>query len=127
MTAVLVAEDDPDLRELLTLRLSSSGYEVLAAEDGSRALDLWRTAGPPPPAVVVTDWAMPKLDGVELARRIRADPRAGSIPIILFTAHPPPADLDALKLHYQSKTSPWAEVERLIMELIASSARAALA
>jgi CheY-like chemotaxis protein len=108
------------LRELLSLRLRSSGFEVLAAEDGGRALHLWRTARPPPPAVVVTDWAMPNLDGIELARRIRADPRAGAVPIILFTASPPPDDLATLKLHYQSKTTAWADIERLIVELIAS-------
>lgn len=88
---VLIADDDPDIRELVTYRLERSGYEVLVAVDGQEAeqLALERT-----PSLCVFDVMMPKLDGIELTRRLRANPATSRIPIILLTARAQEADVE---------------------------------
>ena len=80
---VLVAEDEPDIRELLRLALTGVGYEVEAAPDGAAALDL---AVARPPALVVTDLRMPVMNGLDLIRALRDAPALCRVPVILFTA-----------------------------------------
>lgn len=110
------------MRYLFTLRLELAGFDVLAAANGAEALRLWARAQPPPPVLVVTDWAMPAIDGLELARRIRSEPSHGSaVPIVLLSTSPSPStkDLVELRLHYRSKTAPWTEIEPFLTELTA--------
>ncbi len=66
---LLVVEDDSASRLLLLHMLSKTSHEVLAAEDGEQAWQLFKEASP---QVVISDWHMPKVDGLELARRIRS-------------------------------------------------------
>jgi DNA-binding response OmpR family regulator len=80
---VLIADDDPDLRTLVTYRLEKSGYSVIAASDGAEAEQL---AIERLPALCVLDVMMPKLDGYELTRRLRANDATSRIPVILLTA-----------------------------------------
>jgi DNA-binding response OmpR family regulator len=80
---VLAADDDDDVLELVTFRLERSGYTVLQAHDGEEA---WTLARAELPDLAVLDVMMPKLDGFELTRRIRADEATRRIPIILLTA-----------------------------------------
>ncbi|HKE74385.1 MAG TPA: response regulator [Acidimicrobiales bacterium] len=80
---VLAADDDPDVLELVTFRLERSGYTVLQAHDGEEAWTLVRDARPD---LAVLDVMMPKLDGFELTRRIRADEATRRMPVILLTA-----------------------------------------
>ena len=80
---VLIADDDPDLRTLVTYRLEKSGYAVIAASDGAEAEQL---AVDRLPALCVLDVMMPKLDGYELTRRLRANEATSRIPVILLTA-----------------------------------------
>jgi len=80
---VLAADDDTDVLELVTFRLERSGYTVLQAHDGEEA---WALAREVKPDLAVLDVMMPKLDGFELTRRIRADEATRRIPIILLTA-----------------------------------------
>ena len=80
---VLIADDDPDLRTLVTYRLEKSGYAVIAASDGAEAMEL---AVERLPALCVLDVMMPKLDGYELTRRLRANEATSRIPVILLTA-----------------------------------------
>ena len=80
---VLIADDDPVSRHLLQRHVQTWGHEVTAAEDGARAWQLF-TAGEFP--IVITDWLMPELDGLELLRRIRALDRPGYVYVILLTA-----------------------------------------
>jgi DNA-binding response OmpR family regulator len=80
---VLAADDDPDVLELVTFRLERSGYTVLQAHDGEEA---WQMAREAQPDLAVLDVMMPKLDGFEVTRRIRADATTRRIPIILLTA-----------------------------------------
>lgn len=80
---VLVAEDDRDKRQLLTIALEREGYEVCAVDDGLEALDAVETFQPD---LIITDVIMPQLDGYELARRLRENPQTRFIPIIIQTA-----------------------------------------
>jgi len=81
---VLVVEDDEALRRMLVRILAELGT-VVAASDGREALDLLASAERLP-SLVVTDLMMPRLDGLELARRMKADAKTRSIPIVMLTA-----------------------------------------
>jgi DNA-binding response OmpR family regulator len=86
---VLAADDDEDILELVAFRLERSGYTVLRARDGEEALALARSEQPD---LAVLDVMMPKLDGFELTRRLRADEATSSMPIILLTARAQDSD-----------------------------------
>jgi CheY-like chemotaxis protein len=81
---VLVVDDDPDIVEVLRCILHDAGYEVATADDGA-ALTL---AHERPPHVILLDILMPSMDGVEVSRRLRADPATAHIPIIAMSATP---------------------------------------
>ena len=68
--AILVVEDEPDIRELLTFTIGRAGYDVIAAETAEQAL---QKMGEGLPELVLIDWMLPGMDGVELARRMRQD------------------------------------------------------
>jgi DNA-binding response OmpR family regulator len=87
---VLAADDDEDILELITFRLERSGYTVVQARDGEEA---WNKARDSKPDLAVLDVMMPKLDGFELTRRLRADEATRRIPIILLTARAQDADV----------------------------------
>jgi DNA-binding response OmpR family regulator len=81
---VLVAEDDNDLRELFRTVLYSAGYEVVAVPDGLAA----RAAIQEQPVdIVVTDMWMPKLSGLDLCKRLRAEEATRSIPVLVVSAY----------------------------------------
>ena len=83
MITVLVADDDPLLREILAHKLGASGYAVHLAADGQAALELARNLNP---SVIVLDGMMPILDGFEALRRLKADTALQSIPVVMLTA-----------------------------------------
>lgn len=83
---VLVAEDNADMRRYIASVLSD-GFEVRAVNDGERALEALAERTPD---VILSDVMMPKLDGFELTRRIKADPRLEGIPLVLLTARAGP-------------------------------------
>jgi serine/threonine protein kinase/CheY-like chemotaxis protein len=80
---VLVVDDDPDKRMLLTIALQMAGYEVRTANDGEEGLAAVEAYQPD---LIITDVMMPKMDGYELARRLRANPKTRFLPIIIQTA-----------------------------------------
>ena len=89
MKTVLVVDDDPDIRELVTWKLAQAGYATLAAGDGEAALDVVTAgaiAGRPVPDLVLVDWMMPRITGIEVCRALRENPSTARIPIILLTA-----------------------------------------
>ncbi len=86
---VLLAEDDEDVRALATLVLRREGYEVAAVSDGQAALD---AAGERTPSVAVLDVSMPRMDGLETARRLRERAELRDVPIMLLTARVTEAD-----------------------------------
>lgn len=81
---ILVAEDNPDNRNLLTRRLERQGWTVVTAEDGREAVDVCRSAKPD---LVLMDVAMPNMNGLEATRALRADPATAATKIIAVTAH----------------------------------------
>ena len=87
---VLAADDDEDILELVAFRLERSGYTVLRAHDGEEALELARRERPD---LAVLDVMMPKLDGFELTKRLRAEDGTSRMPIILLTARAQDADI----------------------------------
>ena len=82
-TVVLVADDDDDILLLITTRLRRDGFDVIAARDGEEALALAQERRPD---VAVLDIGMPKLDGLEVLQRIRADETLNAMRVLLLTA-----------------------------------------
>ena len=87
---VLAADDDEDILDLVAFRLERSGYTVIVARDGEEALEL---AAKELPDLAVLDVMMPKVDGFEVTRRLRADEATSRMPIILLTARSQDADV----------------------------------
>jgi CheY-like chemotaxis protein len=81
---VLLVEDNPQNRCLLTFLLEKSGYEVVSAEDGEAAVEAVPVHLPD---VILMDVQLPKIDGYEATRRIKSDERFASIPVLALTAH----------------------------------------
>jgi len=80
---ILVAEDDAVSSMVLTTKLRKLEHEVITAENGKDAWYMFQRQGP---RIVITDWMMPVLDGLELTRMIRNDPRAMYTYVIILTA-----------------------------------------
>ncbi|HSN41076.1 MAG TPA: phosphate regulon transcriptional regulator PhoB [Burkholderiales bacterium] len=80
---ILVVEDEPAIQELISYNLELAGYQVLRAESAEQALEMVRTALPD---LVVLDWMLPGMSGIDFARRLRADRRTRSVPLIMLTA-----------------------------------------
>lgn len=84
MTAhILLVEDEPAIQELLAFNVTQCGYRVLQANNAEMAMSIINRALPD---LILLDWMMPGMSGVELARRLRADQRTHDIPIIMLTA-----------------------------------------
>jgi two-component system cell cycle response regulator DivK len=81
---ILVVDDMPDVRDVVAEYLEHRCYQVATAEDGLDGLDKAFELGPD---LILMDLAMPRLDGWEATRRLKADPRTSHIPVIAFTGH----------------------------------------
>lgn len=90
--AVLIADDEPRLRQLVRVTIASNQYEVLEAEDGDEA---WALIQQHRPALVILDVKMPGRDGLELTRAIKAAPELAGIHVILLTAYGQDPDVQA--------------------------------
>ena len=84
MHRILIVEDDEDLVNLSTRWLEREGYTVEHAADGEAALE--RLDTDPLPALVLLDVMLPKIDGFELLRRIRAERRTSRLPVVMVTS-----------------------------------------
>ena len=80
---ILVVEDEPAIQELIAYNLKQAGHLPLRADNAEQALHLVANALPD---LVLLDWMLPGLSGIEFARRLRADKRTRAIPIIMLTA-----------------------------------------
>ena len=80
---ILVADDNAMNLDIIRTRLAAHGYEILVAVDGEEAVDVARREQPD---LILLDIMMPKLDGFEVCRQLRADPGFPFVPIILVTA-----------------------------------------
>jgi len=83
MVKILVAEDDPDIRDLLTFTLQFAGYEVKSVNNGEDAIRLARRDDPD---LILLDVRMPRMTGYEACSLIRADPKLAHIPILFLSA-----------------------------------------
>lgn len=86
---VLVIEDDPDQRRFLERMLGGAGWRVVGAADGERGL---AAAAEHAPDVIVLDILMPRLNGYQVCRQLKADPRTRGVPVVIVTTKDQPAD-----------------------------------
>jgi CheY-like chemotaxis protein len=84
MSRILLVEDNEMNRDMLSRRLTRSGYDVVIAVQGEEGVALARTASPD---LVLMDMSLPVLDGWEATRRLKEDPATREIPVIALTAH----------------------------------------
>jgi CheY-like chemotaxis protein len=84
MPIVLVVEDDPETRQFYMSALETGGFHIDEAHNGFQAFE--KAVGSPPD-LIVTDIAVPGLDGIELCRRIRADARTKHVPVLAVTGY----------------------------------------
>ena len=80
---VLVVEDEPAIREMISFALSSNGFESVGAESAEQARIEIKNSKPD---LILLDWMLPGLSGMEFARELKADPHARNLPIIMLTA-----------------------------------------
>ena len=80
---ILVCDDEPHILHVVSTKLKNGGFEVVTAADGEEALEL---AGQHLPDLIITDYQMPLLSGLELCAKLRAEPQTEKIPIIMLTA-----------------------------------------
>ncbi len=89
---VLVVDDDPVIQGLLRVNFEMEGYDVITAGDGVEGLERARSEQPD---VVILDVMMPRMDGLEVARTLKADPSTAPIPIVLVSAKAQEIDVRA--------------------------------
>jgi two-component system, OmpR family, alkaline phosphatase synthesis response regulator PhoP len=80
---ILVCDDESHILHVVSLKLRNAGYEVLTAADGQEALEL---AIAERPDLIITDYHMPSLSGLELCQKLKQDPVTAKIPAIMLTA-----------------------------------------
>lgn len=116
---VVIADDDPDVLELLRFRLDQDGYETATATNGEEALALVRDRSPD---ICILDIRMPKLDGLGVVRAMREDDRSSEIPVLLLTASVADRNvargLEAGANDYMSKPFAHAELKQRVSALL---------
>jgi CheY-like chemotaxis protein len=80
---IVVADDESHILHVLSMKLSNAGYQVLTAMDGEEALELCRNELPD---LLITDYQMPIMTGLEVCRALRQDERTRGIPVLMLTA-----------------------------------------
>src|SRR5438270_654382 len=80
---ILVADDESHILNVVSLKLRNAGFRVVTARDGQEALDL---AHQEKPDLIITDYHMPMLSGLEMCRKLKQDPATSHIPAIMLTA-----------------------------------------
>jgi len=86
---ILVVEDEPNQVELIEFNLNSEGYEVVVARDGEEALNLAEEENPD---LILLDWMLPKVSGIEVCRQLRRSKISCEIPIVMLTARSEESD-----------------------------------
>jgi CheY-like chemotaxis protein len=119
---VVVADDEPHIRHVIALKMQKHGFEVFTAADGEEALDLVLQEKPD---LLITDYQMPVMSGLELCRELRQRGETAHIPILMLTARG--FDLSDQErqacgiLHLMSKPFSPAEVLARVLELTAAA------
>ena len=92
MARILIVEDEPSVREMTCFTLKQSGYECLEAESAEDARESLKNGDP---TLILMDWMLPGVSGIELTKELKENPSTRTIPIIMLT--PPPVYEDAWK------------------------------
>jgi DNA-binding response OmpR family regulator len=90
MKKILAVDDEPSIRRLVEVNLQRAGYAITTAPDGQEALNQIARERPD---MVLLDVMMPRMDGFELLRRLKADPATAGIPVLMLTARAQDADV----------------------------------
>jgi len=126
---ILIADDSIVSRHLLEATLRKWGYDVLVACDGVEALDLLQREDAP--ALAILDWMMPGLTGLEVCRRIRADPRYRRLPILILTGADHSSDVGEVVglglIWYLRKGADWQLIMRTLRNLVTRAREMAVA
>ena len=121
---ILVVEDDDDLRSTLAYNLNVEGYETLVAADGVTALEIARRQ---PLALALLDVMLPRLDGLDVLRQLRARPETANLPVLMLTARAEESDVVVgLELgadDYVTKPFSWNEVRARVRALLRRGAQ----
>ncbi|NOY80609.1 MAG: response regulator transcription factor [Kiritimatiellaeota bacterium] len=87
---ILVVDDERDIRDLVSYHLTRSGFMVVTAADGERALEVVRETVPD---LIVLDLMLPGMDGLDVCRLLRRDPRTSHVPVVMLTARDDETDV----------------------------------
>jgi len=116
---ILVADDSPNIREILQVSLETAGYAVVLAEDGDEAMRLFESERPD---LMIVDIMMPKVNGFQICRRVKTNVTTIAVPVILLTARSQDEDIfwgkDCGADEYITKPFSTRELERTIERLM---------
>ncbi len=123
MPKILLVEDNEMNYDMLSRRLARKGFEVVIATDGEQGVEMSRTVAPD---LILMDMSLPKIDGWEATRLIRADPQTAKVLIIALTAHAMASDKDkAMAAGCDDFDTKPIDIERLLGKISALLARGA--
>lgn len=91
MAQILIVEDEPDVLLLLENRVRAAGHDVESAMDGETALEMISAKRP---KVIVLDWMMPRVSGIEVLERLRAEDPGHDVKVLMLTAKSQQSDID---------------------------------
>jgi DNA-binding response OmpR family regulator len=116
---ILVADDSPNIRDILKMNLETLGYAVLLAEDGEKALDHIAREHPD---LLIVDVMMPKVNGFQICRKVKSSPQTHSTPVILLTARSTQEDVfwgkDCGADEYMTKPFSTKDLEKAVGRLL---------
>ncbi|MCI0150327.1 response regulator [Paraburkholderia sediminicola] len=115
MATILLVDDDPNILRPLRLLLEREGYRVLTAPDGQAALAATVIESP---NLIVTDWMMPRMDGVGLCRQLKDDAATADIPVVMLSAASPPPPVVPLWDVLLPKPTPIGRLIKVICHLL---------
>lgn len=121
MAKILLVEDNELNRDMLSRRLTRRGHEIVIAVDGEEGVAFATSAAPD---LILMDMSLPKIDGWEATRRVKADPATAGIPVIALTAHAMAGDREqALGAGCDDYDTKPIELDRLLSKIDAQLAR----
>ncbi len=116
---ILIADDSPNIREILQMNLETLGYRVVVAEDGERAMQQLQSEKPD---LMIVDVMMPKVNGFQICRKVKSNPATQTTPIILLTARSQQEDVfwgkDCGADEYLTKPFSTKDIETTIARLL---------
>ena len=115
MACILLVEDNEMNRDMLSRRLERRGYKVAIAVDGKQGLEMAGTASPD---LILLDLSLPEMDGWEVLRHLKQDPKKKDVPVIALTAHALVTDRDrALQAGFNDYDIKPVELPRLLKKM----------